>query len=53
MEQIIDKHTGNAVMQEIENIFQQIRSHRTKPRYKAKGPVDIDHGYRLHPGAIA
>jgi len=53
LEQLIDKHTGNTVMQEIENIFQCIRSHRSKPRYKSKGPVDIDHGYRLHPWAIA
>jgi len=53
LEQLIDKHTGNTVMQEIENIFKYIRSHRSKPRYKSKGPVDIDHGYRLHPWAIA
>jgi hypothetical protein len=36
LEQIKDINTGNTVMEEIEHVFERIRSHRTKPRYKAK-----------------
>lgn len=53
LKQVKDKNTGNTVMEEIEYMFERIRSHRAKPRYKAKWPVDIEHGNRLNPGAIA
>ncbi len=53
LSQVKDATTGDTVMEEIEHVFERIKSHRAKSRYISKWPVDIDHGYRLYAWAIA
>ena len=53
LETVKDPKTGETIIEEIERIFEKIKSHRLKPRYRTKWPVDIEHGYRLHAWALA
>lgn len=53
LENVKDPQTGETIIEEIERIFEKIKSHRLKPRYRTKWPVDIEHGYRLHSWALA
>lgn len=53
LERLRDPETDESILDEIANTFQNIRSRRVKPRYRSKGPVDIDHGTRLHGSSIA
>lgn len=47
-----DSETWNWVMEEIYNLFQNIRAKRLKPKIKSKWPVDIEHWARLDPASI-
>ena len=53
LENIKDAQTWELVRDEIVQIFKVIKAHRKKRRYVSKAPVDIEHGTRLHPWAIA
>lgn len=52
LENVKDPKTGETIIEEIEHIFEKIKSHRLKPRYRTKWPVDIEHGYRLYAWAL-
>lgn len=54
LEQVRNPHTWNTVMEDIEQLFRYIRSHRLKPQIKPHWPVDIDHSIgKLHNPSIA
>lgn len=48
-----DAETWNSVMEEIYNLFQNIRAKRLKPKMKSKWPVDMEHWVRLDTWSIA
>lgn len=54
LEQVRNPHTWITVMEDIEQLFRYIRSHRLKPQIKPRWPVDIEHGIgKLHNPSIA
>ena len=53
LEKVENPETWESVMEEIEKLFDKIRSHRLKNRYKAKWPVDIEKWVRLHGPSLA
>lgn len=48
-----DTETWNSVMEEIYNLFQNIRAKRLKPKMKSRWPVDMEHWVRLDTWSIA
>ncbi|EKE30191.1 MAG: hypothetical protein ACD_2C00027G0004 [uncultured bacterium (gcode 4)] len=53
LENLVNPKTWEFVMTEIEELFEKIRSHRLKPKYKSRWPVDMDRGVRLDSASLA
>ncbi|EKE28040.1 MAG: hypothetical protein ACD_3C00108G0003 [uncultured bacterium (gcode 4)] len=53
LETLTNPVTWEFVMTEIEELFEKIKSHRLKPKYKSRGPVDMDRGARLDWASLA
>ncbi len=53
LKKIKDPETGKFIIDEISELFKQIKSKRQKPRFVSKWPVDIEIWVRLDPLSIA